>query len=162
MIDDHVKLPDFIDRERLKPLLDNLRHMSVAGWLGAGALPAREFASLVRQAPLLMLLLLDRGKPSPGRNGETWLIMGMGALVQNVHLAATALAIGVQYVNAALEDPRDREELRRIVNAPQRLEPMTLLRIGYVSEEKPESVRRGAAHFTHLNRFGGEEMRSDL
>jgi len=162
LIDDHVKLPDFIDRERLKPLLDNLRHMSVAGWLGAGALPAREFASLVRQAPLLMLLLLDRGKPSPGRNGETWLIMGMGALVQNVHLAATALAIGVQYVNAALEDPRDREELRRIVNAPQRLEPMTLLRIGYVSEEKPESVRRGAAHFTHLNRFGGEEMRSDL
>ena len=162
LIEDHVKLPNFVERKKLKPLLDNLKHMSVAGWLGAGALPAREFASLIRQAPLLMLILLDRSKPSPGKNGETWLLMGMGALVQNVHLAATALGIGLQYVNAALEDPQDRKELRRVVNAPQRLEPVTLLRMGYLCEEKPESVRRKKVDFIHLNRFGVKGKRSDL
>jgi nitroreductase len=161
LIDEHVNLPAFVDRGKLRPLLDNFKHMSIAGWLGAGRLPARQFASLVRQAPLLMLFLLDREKRSPGENGEVWLLMGMGAIVQNVHLTATALGIGVQYVNAALESPRDRAQLRRIVNAPQRLEPMTLLRMGYTADEKPRSVRRRAEEFTHLNRFGEEAKRSD-
>lgn len=141
LIDDHLKLPGFVDRKLLRPLLDNLDKLSIIGSL-AGRLPAKGFGDLIRGAPLLMLFLLDKSKPSPGENGWVWTVMSIGAMVQNVHLAATSLGIGVQYVNAALEMPQDRAELRYILGLSEKFEPMALLRLGYVREEKPTSVRR--------------------
>lgn len=141
LIDDHLKLPGFVDRRLLRPLVDNLDKLSLIGGL-VGKLPAKGFGDLIRGAPLLMLFLLDRSKPSPGENGWVWTVMSIGAMVQNVHLAATSLGIGVQYVNAALESPQDRAELRDILGLPEKFEPMTLLRLGYVGEERPTSVRR--------------------
>ena len=153
-IDGHVTLPDFItDKRKLRPLLNNAKHLSIFGHLGAGKLPAKEFAEWIRQSPLLILVLMDKSRRSPGTNGHIWKLLGMGAMIQNIHLVATLLNIGLQYVNASLETKNDRQKVREIFAIPSHYEPMNLLRLGYIKSPPRDSVRRAASQLVHYDSF---------
>jgi nitroreductase len=160
MIDDHIDVPDFIkDKTKLRPLLKNAKNMSFLGKLGLGKIGAAKFVELVRESPLIIIILMNTQKRSPGENRSTWVLLGMGAFMENILLAATSLNIGTHFINAPLETQRDREKIRQIFSIPDNYEPVCLLRAGYLLREGEApaepltSVRLKPARFVHYEQF---------
>ena len=143
LLTDHVDLPPVFrkDPSKLKPLLKHAKHLSILGYLGAGKLPAKEISELVRNSPLLILILMDNTRCPPGEGGDRWMWLGMGAAVQNLLLTATSLGIGTQFVSAPLEQQGDRERIQELFNIPGSHEVITLLRLGYLDSTTGKSVR---------------------
>jgi len=158
MIDDHLDVPSFIkDKTKLKPLLSNARHFSFLGKLGLGKIGAKKFAQLIKQAPLIIIVLMNTKKRSPGENRETWELLGMGGFIEHVLLSATALNIGTHFINAPLETKKDRDRLRGIFSIPDNYEPVCIIRAGYIDKPTKESVRLDPSKFVHYERFENKE-----
>ena len=154
LLAEHVDLPPILlkDPRKLTPLLKNAKHLSVLGHLGAGRKPAEAISDLIRTSPLLMLILMDCRRRSPGDGGRRWMSLSMGAMVQNLLLAATALEIATQFISAPLERQTDCERIRQIFNIPSDYEVVSLLRLGYVESMSGRSVRlRPSAFVKHEN-----------
>ena len=156
LLTDHVTLPKLLQNcpekltgSILKGLLKNAKSLTIMGHLGAGKMPAREIATQVREAPLLILITMNTKRNPPGEGATRWMWLSMGMLIQNMLLAATSLNIGVQFVSAPLESKADRENIRQLFNIPDYHEIMTLLRMGYVSSENGNSVRLKPSEFVH-------------
>ena len=152
LLSEYVTLPkplqDAPDK-LLHGLLKNAKSFTLLGHLGAGKVPAKEIATQVREAPLLMLVTMNCKRYPPGQGATRWMWLSMGMLIQNVLLAATALKIGVQFVSAPLERATDREQIRQLCDVPTSHEVITLLRMGYVEEEGGNSVRLQTSEFVH-------------
>ena len=143
LLTEHVDLPPIFLKhpDKLKPLLKNAKHLSILGHLGAGRMPANEISELVRSSPLLIMVLMNCERRPPGEGGLRWMWLGMGAMIQNLLLAATALGIGTQFVSAPLERSSDRKRIRELFNLPDFYEVISLLRLGYIDSDPGESVR---------------------
>ena len=155
LLSEHVDLPKPLQNapeKLLQELLKNAKSFTLLGHLGAGKVPAREIATQVREAPLLMLITMNCKRFPPGQGATRWMWLSMGMLIQNVLLAATALNIGIQFVSAPLESATDREQIRQLFNIPTSHEIITLLRIGYVGEEGGDSVRLQTSEFVHTEK----------
>lgn len=156
LLTDHVTLPKLLQNcpgkltgSILKGLLKNAKSLTIMGHLGAGKMPAREIATQVREAPLLMLVTMNTERRPPGEGGTRWMWLSIGMLIQNILLAATSLDIGVQFVSAPLESEADRKNINQLFNIPDYHEVMTLLRMGYGSSEEGSSVRLKPSEFVH-------------
>lgn len=157
LLEEHVTLPKPLQdapEKLLQGLLKNAKSFTLLGHLGAGKLPAKEIATQVREAPLLVLVTMNSERYPPGEGGTRWMWLSMGMLIQNMLLAATALEIGVQFVSPPLERPADREHIRQLFNLPTAHEVITLLRMGYVEESGGDSVRLQTSEFVHFEKFG--------
>jgi len=159
LLADHVDLPPLFSKapQRLKPLLKNAKHLSILGHLGAGQKPAKEISELVRTSPLLILVLMNHTRRPPGEGGHRWMWLSMGAMLQNLLLAATALHIGTQFVSAPLERDADREHIRKIFNIPDFYEIISLLRLGYVDSIAGKSVRLRPSAFVRYENYADSE-----
>jgi nitroreductase len=82
-----------------------------------------------------------------------WVLLGMGAMIQNLLLMAESLNIGVQFISASLETKADREQVKKIFSIPSAYEPISLLRLGYIEAKQHNSVRRDASKFIHYDSF---------
>ena len=155
LLADHVALPQIVLKQpdRLKPLLKNAKHLSILGHLGAGKKPAKEISELVRTSPLLILVLMNCKQRPPGEGASRWMWIGMGAAIQNLLLAATALGIGTQFVSAPLERQLDRGRIRELFNIPDFYEVVSLLRLGYLDSDTGRSVRRPPSAFVQYEDF---------
>jgi nitroreductase len=155
LLTDHVNLPPILRKrpEKLRPLQKHARYLSVLGHLGAGKAPAREMADRVRTSPLLVVVLMNHTRRPPGEGAERWMWLGMGAMIQNLLLAATALKIGVQFVSAPIESQADREKIKQIFNIPPSYEVITLLRLGYVETREDRSVRLAPSAFVRYEKY---------
>ncbi len=159
LLSEHVTLPKPLQnapKKFLEELLKNAKAFTLLGHLGAGKIPAREIATQVREAPLLMLITMNCRRFPPGQGATRWMWLSMGMLIQNVLLAATALKIGVQFVSAPLETAADREQIRELFDVPTSYEIITLLRMGYVEEEGGDSVRLQTSGFIHIEKMKAE------
>ena len=154
MIEDHIDVPGFIkDKTKLRPLMKNAKNLSFLGKLGLGKIGASKFVKLIAEAPLIMIILMNTSKDCPGQNRATWRLLSMGAIIENVLLAATSLNIGTHFINAPLETAEDREKLRNLFSIPKDYEPVCLLRAGYPIEPLKESARLDPKRFVHYERF---------
>ncbi len=154
MIDDHIDVPGFIkDKTKLKPLLKNAKNMSFLGKLGLGKLGAMKFTEFIKKAPLIIIIFLNKQKRSPGENRTVWELLGMGAFIEHILLAATSLNIGTHFINAPMETKADRDKLRAIFSVPENYEPMCIIRAGYFDEPPEQSVRLDKSNFVHYERF---------
>ena len=158
LLADHVNLPQTLSKDptKLNPLLKNAKHLGVLGHLGAGKMPAKEISNLVRRSPLLILVLMNTDRRPPGEGAARWMWIGMGAMIQNLLLAATALQIGTQFVSAPLERQQDRQSIRSIFDLPVSVEIVSLLRLGYINPVEGKSVRLGASAFTQFEKYKPE------
>ena len=159
LLTDHVTLPKLLQNcpekltgRILKGLLKNAKSLTIMGHLGAGKMPAKEIATQVREAPLLILVTMNTERCPPGEGGTRWMWLSIGMLIQNMLLAATSLDIGVQFVSAPLETEADRKNISQLFNIPDFHEVMTLLRMGYVSSEGGSSVRLEPSEFVHFEK----------
>lgn len=158
LLADHVNLPQIVSKDptKLQPLLKNAKHLGVLGHLGAGKVPAEEISCLVRTSPLLILVLMNTKRRPPGEGAARWMWIGMGAMIQNLLLAATALHIGTQFVSAPLERQQDRERIRTIFNLPAAVEIVSLLRLGYLNTTEGKSVRLSTSAFAQFEKYKHE------
>ena len=156
LLEEHVTLPKPLQdapEKLLQSLLKNAKSFTLLGHLGAGKIPAKEIATQVREAPLLILVTMNCKRYPPGEGGTRWMWLSMGMLIQNILLAATALDIGVQFVSAPLERAADREHIRQLFDIPTSHEMITLLRMGYVEERGGNSVRLQPSEFVHFEKI---------
>ena len=159
LLADHVNLPQTFTEHSttLKPLLKNAKHLGILGYLGAGKIAAKEISNLVRTSPLLILVLMNTDRRPPGEGASRWMWIGMGAMIQNLMLAATALRIGAQFVSAPLERQQDRQRIRSIFDLPASIEIVSLMRFGYISSVEGKSVRLGTSDFTQFEKYQRED-----
>ena len=158
LIDDHLDVPGFIkDKTKLRPLMKNAKNMSFLGKLGLGKLGAAKFVGLIKKTPLIIIILMNTQKKSPGENRETWELLGMGSLIENILLAATSLNIGTHFINASLETQKDRDKIKELFSIPDNYEPVCILRAGYWDEPPGPSARLEPAQFVHYERFVSRE-----
>ena len=156
LLEEHVTLPKPLQdapEKLLQSLLKNAKSFTLLGHLGAGKIPAKEIATQVREAPLLVLVTMNCKRYPPGEGGTRWMWLSMGMLIQNILLAATALDIGVQFVSAPLERAADREHIRQLFDIPTSHEVITLLRMGYVEGRGGNSVRLQPSEFVHFEKI---------
>ena len=132
LLADHVNLPQIVSKDPtlLDLLMKNAKHLGILGHLGAGKVPAKEISNLVRTSPLLILILMNTNRRPPGEGAARWMWIGMGAMIQNLLLAATTLHIGTQFVSAPLERQQDRQCIQRIFDLPASTEIISLMRLG--------------------------------
>jgi nitroreductase len=151
------QLPDTSLVRAVAPfLMKRARGVAFLGRLGAGNGPGQSTEKAMVASPALLVVLRNHDRQSPGASGDRWVAMSFGAMIQNLLLAATERNIGAQFVNAALEAPADRERVRLALNAPERCEPLLLLRLGYLEPAERVSVRLPAEQIVHYERYGGD------
>lgn len=155
LLADHVNLPQVVPKDPtvLGPLLKNAKHLGILGHLGAGKVPAKELSNLVRTSPLLILVLMNTNRRPPGEGAARWMWIGMGAMIQNLLLAATTLHIGTQFVSAPIERQKDRQCVRDIFDLPASVEIISLMRLGYINSVGRKSVRLGTPAFTQFEKY---------
>ena len=160
LLQDHVDLPAGLSNPTvLKPLLKHISHLSLLGKLGMGDKPAQEIAGLVIQAPVLIMISMDRERKPPGEAYLRWMWLGMGAMIQNILLTAAALQIGSQFISAPIERTSDRQQLSQILGLPKSHEMVSLIRFGYPLHADEEGllpakgVRRQSSDFVSYEKY---------
>ena len=91
---------------------------------------------LVAESPLLLAVLLDKTEYRPGELSGFYSIFEMGAAVENIWLATTALKMGIQFVSTPMEIPEKWQEMKNLLKVPEDLELMAIYRLGYLPEER--------------------------
>ncbi len=164
LLTDHVSIPKFIQKSSdgitvrvLKGLLNNRKVLSMLGRMGGGKDPARQIATEVREAPLLVMITMDTERRPPGEGATRWMLLSIGMLIQNMLLTATSLDIGVQFISAPLENETDRDKIKQHFNIPLHHEVITLLRMGYVNKESQSSVRLETTEIVHHEKYQNKE-----
>ena len=161
LLQDQVNLPAGLSKPSiLKPVVKHASYFSKLGKVGGGK-PAEETENLINCAPMLLAISMDRNRKPPGAGHLRWMWLGMGAMIQNILLAATELKIGSQFISAAIERPSDREKLSKILDLPSWHEVISLLRIGYLEKHNANettthsfrSVRRKTTDFVSYETY---------
>lgn len=92
---------------------------------------------LVGGAPLVLAALLDRTEYRPGELSGFYSVFGLGAAIENVWLATTALGMGIQFISFPMEVPEQWRRLESLLDVPDDLELMALYRLGYLDPDAP-------------------------
>jgi len=156
---DGVFLGDQLDESSLAGvvapfLMKHTTAASVLAKLGAGHGPGKATQRLLTEAPLVCVVFRDGRRESPGENGATWTALAIGAMFQNLLLAATERGIGAQFVCTTLETGEGRRRVGQLLGAPDALDPILILRMGYLSPDSAKtSVRRPREAFVGRERF---------
>lgn len=77
--------------------------------------------------------------------------MAIGAANQNMLLAAESLGLGGVWLGQILAN---KEKVREALEAPESLELMAVLAMGYPVEKERKSSRKGLEELAFLNKFG--------
>jgi nitroreductase len=109
---------------------------------------------LVAGSPMLLGLALSRELYRPGELTGLYTLISLGAVVQTIWLAATALGMGMQFVSTPQEIPERWALVSALLGVPDAFELMLLLRLGY----EEEAVRRPTIDWTSPQRKGLDEL----
>ena len=91
------------------------------------------YASMVKQAPLAIVVCGDLSKTLEGKEQEFW-IQDCAAATENILLMAQGLQLGAVWT--ALYPLQDRYQgMQKLLNLPDNLVPLNTLIIGYPKEE---------------------------
>jgi nitroreductase len=108
----------------------------------------------VEEAPVVIVVCADPEKSSEryGERGKNlYCIQDTAAAIENMLLVANSLGLGTCWVGAFEED-----EVREILNIPQRLKPVALITIGFpkVYGEVRRTPRIPFENITWINKYG--------
>ncbi len=105
----------------------------------------------VAKAPLVIVVAANRPRSAArygARGADLYCIQDCAAATQNLMLAATELGLGTCWVGAF-----DEELVSRVVSLPKDVRPLTLIPVGYPSEEPDIPRRLPLAQVVHRERF---------
>ncbi len=121
-----------------------VRDRKVAGLIAK----CTRYSSIVQSAPLLIAVFLDRDV----MYDHTKDTQACGAAIQNMLLAAHGMGLGTVWLGEILNR---KDEVGYILNAPESLELMAVIAIGYPAVDSSRSGgRREISEIAYSERFG--------
>ncbi|MFX0133737.1 MAG: nitroreductase family protein [Candidatus Hodarchaeota archaeon] len=115
------------------------------------------YSILVQNSAVLLFIIYNRNKPGVGPLKHLWGILSIGAIMQNVWLAANDVGISVQLISGQLMNPDSVKKIMKILRIPENkgYRLMLIFRLGYESKfgKYGTSFRRELSDFVHLDRF---------
>jgi nitroreductase len=106
------------------------------------------YGSIIRSAPLLIAVFLD----SNAMYDHTKDTQACGAAIQNMLLAAHGMGLGAVWLGEILNQ---KDDVRHILNAPDSLELMAVIAVGYPSSDiSLKKERRELSEIVHREKFG--------
>lgn len=105
------------------------------------------YSQMLKQAPLAILVC---GNPEEQKYEGYW-IQDCSAATENILLAAHGLGLGAVWLGVYPVENRV-EGIKKILNLPEHLVPLSLVSIGYPAEGKPKAERYDEAKVSH-NKF---------
>jgi nitroreductase len=137
---------------RIVVVTEPARKAALAGAL----LPANPAAKGVIQAPVVLVLIAERGKS--GFYGEAmstdkgdWYMFDLGLAAQNIALAAHALGLGTVHVGAM-----NHGKAAEILGVPQGFEVVEILPLGHPAFEPKAPPRKPLTDFVAWESFQGK------
>jgi nitroreductase len=91
-------------------------------------------------------------------NNERILLASVGAAIQNVQLAVTALGLTSAWLSGGGEDTTNRE-LQALLGYPDPLRAVGTIPVGYPEKDLTSRYRRPLAQMLHWNRYNPEQFR---
>jgi len=117
----------------------------------------RDYCERIRTAPLIFATIYDRKKEPPNVSSGLISLVGIGAALQNMRLAATALRIGCQDLARPIDTEAGRRRIKKILKIPDHYSLVSIIRMGYIDKEATHAYvtdfRRPLAKLIHYNRF---------
>ncbi len=106
-------------------------------------------------SPLLIIVIFDPTTRAPDSEGDLLGIIGLGCVMENMWLMATALGISVRILSD-FGDKGVEEEVKRVLAIPGRMRVAYGLRLGYPLATPREGlrVRRDIGDLAHHNGYG--------
>lgn len=93
-------------------------------------------AKMLRGAPLAVLICGDKNK----ENEPAYIVQNCSGATENLLLAAHGLGLGAVWVGVHPREPRI-EGIRKLLDLPDYVQPVSLISIGYPAEEKKSESR---------------------
>ncbi|RMG98818.1 MAG: nitroreductase, partial [Deltaproteobacteria bacterium] len=122
--------------------------------LGVPRILGRDNERLVAESPLLLAACLTREEYREGELAAFYSVFGLAAALENVWLTTVELGMGIQFVSTPLEIPDARAELERILEVPNDLVLMAILRLGYLPADKQRPrIDWSSRHRKRLSQF---------
>ena len=148
----HVNsLPSFVlDLKKNHELIDDDKFWDKAGEL---------YSLYIQASSLLLFVIYNRNRKGCGPLKHLWGIISIGAVMENIWLAANDLGISVQLVSGQLADPEAATKLKQILKiSDKNYQLMLFFRFGYERNffKKEEKFRRDLKDFVHVNYFGNK------
>lgn len=118
-------------------------------------LPANPAAKGFDQAPVLLVLVAERGKSGMYGNASAtdkgdWYMFDLGIAAQNIALAAHGLGLGTVHVGAL-----NHKEAARILEVPDGYEVVEILPVGHPAFAPKAPPRKGLQEFVTRETFAG-------
>ncbi len=106
------------------------------------------YAEMLKEAPLAIAVCGDRQIESD----EGYIALDCAAATQNILLSARALDLGSVWLGIYPRTDR-MNDLRKLIELPEQIIPISLVAIGYPNEQKPP-VDRYQPDRVHFEKFG--------
>jgi nitroreductase len=90
---------------------------------------------LIASSPLLFAITLTKDEYKKEELSGFYSVISMGAVIQILWLATTALGMGMQFISTPGEFPEKWKEISGIVKVPDDYELMAIFRMGYVNPD---------------------------
>ncbi len=104
------------------------------------------YGKIIKNAPLVIAVFLDKNS----MYDRTKDILGIGACIQNMLLAVHSLSLGGVWLGEIL---KNKEKVNALLNAPESLELMAVLAIGYPVQRKRTSDRIALSQIAYREKF---------
>lgn len=105
----------------------------------------------IREAPLALVIFADIEKAERNyeERGELYALQETAAAMQNVLLEAHEQGLGAAWAGAF-----DEEQVRGLLEAPDRLRPVAIVTVGHPDEDPEKPHKYEITDITYLNRYG--------
>jgi nitroreductase len=113
----------------------------------------------VKDTPLLLVVLYDGDKRSPGSDGDPLGQMGLGCVMENMWLMAEDLGIGMHVLTVFSDSPVEKQ-VKNTLQVPAHMKIAFACALGYPAEPAGGylRVRRDIEDFVHHNQFGRKDI----
>lgn len=108
--------------------------------LGVSNILGHDQRRIVRDAPLLIAITLDKQEHKPGELSGLYASITLGAVIQTFWLVTTALNMGMQFISTPLEVPESKARLVALLNIPDDYELVAMFRMGYKDPNAPRNT----------------------
>ncbi len=111
--------------------------------------------------PILIVVCADtrftKAYPKVGYR-EQILNVSMGAVIQNMMLAANALGLALSWGTV---DTLNRDKLQESLGLPAHIRVLEVLQLGFPTKRVSPRFRRNPRDFTHVDKFDAQKIRSE-
>ena len=118
-----TETPPYLREETTPEVIEELRRSG------------EKYCERLERSPLILITLLGRKRVPPNISSGLVLLIGVGAALQNIRLAAAAMGIGCQDAARPIDTVEGRRRLKQMLKVPAEYEIVSVMRLGYLNRK---------------------------